>query len=74
MTLKNYINKKLGYCDKKVYETGLKKDEEYIKELRLWISHTMFFGNYFNDYYIVWMDESSINSAEYKNHAYSKKK
>ena len=68
-----YIRNKLRYSYKKVYAYGVEKDEQYLKEIRLWITHTFFLGDFLAKYFVVWMDETGINSDSYKKMAYSEK-
>ena len=49
-----------------MYFRSYNKDDEKIKFTRFWISTLLFERNYYQDYYMIWMDETSINSNCYK--------
>ena len=65
-TVRKAIKHELKYSYKKTYFRSYKKDDEKIKQARFWIAFELFATGYFENKYIVWMDETSINNTSFK--------
>ena len=65
-TVRKVIKDELKYSFKKTYFRSYTKDDQKIKKARFWITFELFETVYFNNKYIVWMDETSINNSSFK--------